>query len=76
MEPFEENYDFDDASNEWMKNKIKLGSGHYKYVCGHLTTKGKKCLRKPKAFKRKCPQHYKLIIKISDGSKPKKYTKS
>ena len=76
MEPFEDFYDFDDASSEWMKNKIKLGCGYYKYVCGHLTTKGKKCLRKPTLFKRRCSQHYKLIIEISDGSKPKKYTKS
>ncbi len=75
MKSFEETYDFVAASNEWMKNKIKLGNGHYKYVCGHLTTKGKKCLRKPLPCKRFCFQHYRSIIKISDGSKPKKYTK-
>ncbi len=76
MQPFEKFYDFDAASNEWMKNKIKLRNGQYKYVCGHLTTKGKKCLKKPLPFKRACVCHTKSIIQICNSSKPKKYTKS
>lgn len=27
------NINFDEASNEWNKNKIKLGKGYYKYKC-------------------------------------------
>lgn len=75
MRPFEKTYDFDASSSEWMKNKIKLGNGHYKYVCGHLTTKGKKCLRKPLPFKKACVYHYKLIIQVGDTSQPQEYTK-
>ena len=28
---YDVNIDFDDASKEWNKNKIKLGNGTYKY---------------------------------------------
>lgn len=35
--------DFTEASDAWMKNKIKLGTGQYKYVCGEQTQQGYKC---------------------------------
>lgn len=69
MEPFEKNYDFDMASSEWMKNKIKLGGGQYKYVCGHLTTKGKKCLRKPITSTRTCFYHDKTIFRTNKAKR-------
>lgn len=27
------NIDFDDASNEWRKNKVYLGKGYFQYKC-------------------------------------------
>ena len=35
----EVNIDFDDASNEWHKNKKSIGNGHYKYICSVITNK-------------------------------------
>lgn len=37
--------DFDEASEAWMSNKIKLKNGCYKYICGEITKNGKKCMR-------------------------------
>ena len=37
--------DFDDAHDEWMANKKRLANGHYVYLCGKTTGKGKKCRR-------------------------------
>ena len=30
-----ESIDFNDASNEWRKNKIYLGKGYFGYKCSH-----------------------------------------
>lgn len=30
---FNNNIDFDDAHNEWIKNKLYLGTGTYRYIC-------------------------------------------
>jgi hypothetical protein len=30
-------FDFDDSSKEWMKNKVKLGNGMYKYKSSEST---------------------------------------
>jgi hypothetical protein len=68
MKPFEKKYDFDKSSSEWMKNKVKLGNGQYKYVCGYICKSGKKCLRKPSQFKKACAYHYKLIIQVGNSS--------
>lgn len=35
--------DFDDAHNEWMANKKRLGNGTYAYYCGHKLKNGKTC---------------------------------
>jgi hypothetical protein len=35
----EVNIDFDDASNEWHKNKKSIGNSHYKYICTVITNK-------------------------------------
>lgn len=37
--------DFDYASDCWNHNKIKLGPGNYKYVCGKLLKNGGFCKR-------------------------------
>lgn len=38
--------DFDDASNEWRKNKQHLGNGQYRYICEAKTQAGKECRNK------------------------------
>jgi hypothetical protein len=35
--------DFDEASRSWMSNKLSIGNGSYKYICGAITKKGDKC---------------------------------
>ncbi len=35
--------DFDEASREWRKNKIKCKNCYFKYTCNHLSKKGKRC---------------------------------
>lgn len=39
-------FDFDNASEEWNKNKKKIGNGCYVYVCGDIKSNGKKCVNK------------------------------
>jgi len=41
-------FNFDEASAAWMSNKIKLGNGCYKYICGETTKTGRKCMRSDK----------------------------
>lgn len=41
-------FNFDAASEAWMANKIKLGNGCYKYICGETTKTGRKCMRSDK----------------------------
>ena len=43
---YEVNIDFDEASKAWMKNKIKLNYGEFRYCCLQLTKKGEKCKNK------------------------------
>jgi hypothetical protein len=38
---------FDEASEEWRKNKISKGNGMYRYICGEICKSGKPCLRNP-----------------------------
>ena len=35
--------DFDEASDLWMQNKLKLSHGMFKYICGKITKKGYRC---------------------------------
>jgi hypothetical protein len=49
--------DFDEASKEWKKNKIKLDNGCYKYICGKTTKTGKKCKNKRKNDSEYCFLH-------------------
>ena len=41
---FDQDY-FDDAHDEWMKNKRKLGNGCYAYICGYVYANRKVCQR-------------------------------
>jgi len=42
---FDSNF-FDDASECWRKNKIKLKNGCYAYKCCSLTKNNKRCIRR------------------------------
>lgn len=37
--------DFDEASQEWRRNKKCLSNGTFSYVCGMITKNGKPCQR-------------------------------
>jgi hypothetical protein len=36
-------FDFDDASREWRKNKVFLGNGYFAYRCNYVHSNGKHC---------------------------------
>ena len=40
-------FDFVDSSKEWVANKLSIGQGQYKYVCGSFTKSGNTCKNKP-----------------------------
>lgn len=42
---YEVNIDFDEASEEWRRNKKQLSNGTFAYVCGIPTKNGKPCKR-------------------------------
>ena len=44
---YDNEIDFDGASEAWNSNKRKLANGCYEYVCGAKLANGKKCCRKP-----------------------------
>lgn len=53
--PYEVNINFDEASEAWNANKVKLGNGMYKYICMH---KGKtKCRRACLTSENYCKTH-------------------
>ena len=39
--------DFDYASKMWRSNKMSIGSGSFKYICGAVRKDGGKCKNKP-----------------------------
>ena len=51
--------DFDAASIAWRANKVSIGNGSFKYICGTLTKKGKPCRNTPKKNCSKCHIHLK-----------------
>jgi hypothetical protein len=55
---------FDDASNEWMKNKRKVKGGSFKYICEYVKD-SKKCKRDVKFFSNhSCDYHFwKMMVK-------------
>jgi hypothetical protein len=44
---YDTTFDFLESSNEWNANKLKIGQGQYKYICGTFTKSGNKCKNKP-----------------------------
>ncbi len=36
-------FDFDEASREWRKNKVSLGNGYFAYRCKYIHSNGKTC---------------------------------
>jgi len=44
---YEVNIDFDEATTYWKANKLSIGNGCYKYICGKKTTTGNFCNKKP-----------------------------
>lgn len=67
--------DFDEASEGWMANKLKLANGMYRYICGVMTLKGTKCRRSPGPSENTCAYHLcRSPAKVA--SKPSSDTKS
>ena len=44
---YDTTFDFLESSNEWNANKLKIGQGQYKYICGNNTKSVNKCKNKP-----------------------------
>ncbi len=42
---YDVNFDFDDASTEWRKNKKYKGKGKFVYICHYIHSNGKQCRR-------------------------------
>ena len=51
--------DFDEASHVWRENKLHIGHGSFRYICGYLTQKGEKCKNKPSCRNGRCHMHKK-----------------
>ena len=43
MDELNVDIDFDEASKEWRKNKIHVGSGYFAYKCNYIHSNGKEC---------------------------------
>jgi hypothetical protein len=54
---YEVDIDFDGASREWRRNKIKKSDGTYQYRCIAITTVGKQCVLAAMKEKRCCYIH-------------------
>ena len=52
------NFDFDDASYEWRKNKKYLGQGNFTYTCNFIHSNNKKCRRTIYCYLIKSPYIY------------------
>jgi len=50
---------FDKASIAWRRNKLYIGNGSFKYICGVTTKKGTPCKKTPVKNKNKCCIHTK-----------------
>lgn len=55
--PYSVEINFDKASEAWHKNKKKLSSGCYKYICAADTIKGTPCQKKPTDGASRCFIH-------------------
>lgn len=48
---------FDESQKMWRENKISIGNGCFKYICGATCKNGKKCRNKPPQSKKRCHLH-------------------
>ena len=48
---------FDESQKLWRENKISIGNGCFKYICGATCKNGKKCRNKPTKSQKKCYLH-------------------
>ena len=56
--------DFDDASREWRKNKVRQSFGAFRYRCAHFsTTKQQLCKNKVNPKSDFCSYHCKMRTK-------------
>ena len=53
------NIDFDEASREWRKNKVKVANCHFLYKCIGETKNGNPCKNKPLYLSDFCRVHSK-----------------
>ena len=66
------NIDFDAASEAWRANKVKIGQGHYAYLCSATTqTTGKSCKNTCKENSEFCGIHSKKV-QVSQEDQEKK----
>jgi len=56
----EVNINFDEASKFWRNNKLSIGNGNFKYICGCLCKTGKKFKNKPLKNEQFCYIHRKI----------------
>ena len=54
----ENNIDFEEASKMWRINKLAIGGGCYRYICGATRKDGGKCQNKPFKDNNKCHIHF------------------
>ena len=55
------NIDFDGASEVWKSNKISIGNGSYKYLCGKKGNCNNICIAKCLPEENYCRTHFKMF---------------
>jgi hypothetical protein len=58
---------FNQSSNAWMENKIRMGAS-YSYKCAYIHSNSKKC-QHPATFNEYCKRHY-FLLKNNLNKKP------
>ena len=48
---------FDESQKMWRENKVYIGNGCFKYMCGATCKNGKKCRNIPPQGKKHCHLH-------------------
>lgn len=57
---YEDNIDFDDASEAWKQNKMSIGNGSYIYLCKKMGIRNNKCIKKCLQGEEYCCVHFKM----------------
>ena len=53
---------FDEASKLWRSNKVSIGNGSFKYVCGYIRKDGGKCRNPQYKHHPSCHLHFKKKV--------------